>query len=554
MSTATATQAVTAPRPATRSRTIPAWWPLAALTLLAAALRLSTLGVQSFWFDEAFTPVHVLRASLFTTLDHLTRTENSPPLWYIVEWVFWRLFGAGEWALRMPSALAGIALVPVSWAIGRELGSRAAAIAAAALVAVSPIFVWYSQEARVYGLYTLVTGVAMLCFLRFSARPQDRGRLIAFAIAGVLALVTHYFTAFLLAGMALWLLWRPETRRRCIPALAAIAVAGLALLPLVSAQGGRNTNWIGEWALRARLEAIPQYFLTGYNGNALGHSIELLVALPLLAACGLGLWRMSEPAPRRRPDRAGAQAAQPGEREYPPRGPDGGQPAARRPALAGPAWAGAEPASEEDRYRRGAAISLLLALCGFGIPLVLALGGADYLAPRNVLGAMLPVATLIAVLGTWPRTRPYGPALLALGAAGMLAVTIDTDLSPRLQRADWRDLAHSIPAGGAERAYATPLFGSATLEHYIGGLRRLPAHHTVAVREVIETLELPLHAGAGTAPAGFRLAERHVVHGLVFFRFVAPRPLTLTEEQLRKGLQSAWQPSVLVPGNARTSR
>ena len=532
----TATQAAAAPRRTARSRALPAWWPLAALTLLAAVLRLSTLGLQSFWYDEAFTPVSVLHPSLFSTLHQLTRTENSPPLWYVLEWVFYRLLGTGEWALRIPSALAGIALVPVAWGIGRELSGRAAAIATAALVAVDPIFVWYSQEARVYGLYTLATGVAMLCFLRFAARPEDRRRALAFALAGVFALLAHYFTVFLLAGMALWLLWRGETRRRCLPALGAIGVVGLALIPLVAAQGARNTNWIGEWALSSRLQAIPQYFLTGYNGNALGHSIELLVALPLLAACALGLWRASEP---------GSRAAGAGESEN-------AVPASSR--WAGPAWASPHPASEEDRHRRGATISLLLALCGFGIPLVLALAGADYLAPRNVLGAMLPTASLIAVLGTWPRTRPYGAALLALGAAGLLAITIDTDLSPRLQRADWRGLARAIPAGAGERAYAVPLLGSAPLEYYIPGLRRLAPHRSVAVREIVDAFELPLPEGAGATPAGFRLAEHRVVHGLSFFRFVSPVPRMRSEEQLRRELRGAVQPEVIVPGNARSSR
>ena len=67
-----------------RAATLPAWWPLAALTLLAAALRLSTLGLQSFWYDEAFTPVHVLHASLGATLRSVVHTENTPPLWYVL--------------------------------------------------------------------------------------------------------------------------------------------------------------------------------------------------------------------------------------------------------------------------------------------------------------------------------------------------------------------------------------------------------------------------------------------------------------------------------------
>jgi 4-amino-4-deoxy-L-arabinose transferase-like glycosyltransferase len=518
----TAGQALPRPRTAVVTR-LPSWWPLGALVVLAAALRLSTLGLQSFWFDEAFTPVHVLHPSLFKTLDSITKTENSPPLWYIVEWVDYRLFGTSEWALRLPSALAGIALVPVAWGIGRELNGRATAIATAAIVTVSPIFVWYSQEARVYGLYALASAVLILCFLRLLERP-DRGRLIAFAAAGVLALLTHYFTAFLLIGMGVWLLARPETRRAAIAPLVAIGVVGLALLPLISAQGGRNTSWIGNWPLRERLEAIPQYFLTGYNGKPLGHSVELLVALPLLAVCALGVWRM-----------LGAPARERGEVR------DAGE-------------AGVEGEPAERRHRRAAALMVWLAACGFLIPLVLAVGGADYLAPRNVLGAMVPVAALIAVLGTWPRAGLTGTALLALGVLALGAITIDINLSPRLQRGDWRGLAEGLPAGSPERAVTSPLFGSAPLEHYVPGLQSLPAHAARSVREIVETGELPLRDGAGKAPAGFRLVETRQVRGLIAFRFTAPAPQRLTEEQLRKDVLDTGERWVLVPGNARTSR
>ena len=81
-----------------------AWWPLAALLLLAAALRFSTLGLQSFWYDEAFTPVHVLHTSLGATLHSVVHTENTPPLWYVLIWAWSRVFGTGAVALRLPSA------------------------------------------------------------------------------------------------------------------------------------------------------------------------------------------------------------------------------------------------------------------------------------------------------------------------------------------------------------------------------------------------------------------------------------------------------------------
>ena len=91
---------------------------------------------------------------------------------------------------------------------------------------------------------------------------------------------------FILVGMGVWLLADPRTRRRSLPALAVIALVGLALLPLISAQGARGTQWIGEWALKERIEDIADYYLTGYSGGRLGHSIEALVGLPLFAVVG----------------------------------------------------------------------------------------------------------------------------------------------------------------------------------------------------------------------------------------------------------------------------
>ena len=297
------------------------WWPLLAILLLAAALRLSTLGLQSFWYDEAFTPVHVLRAGLGATLHNVVHTENTPPLWYVLEWGFSRVLGTGVVALRLLSALAGIATVAVAWAIGSELAGRRAAIVTATLVAVNPLFVWYSQEARAYGLFVFTASLALLCFLRACATPTNR-RLAEFALTASLALLTHYFAVFLLIPMALWLLWlaiaggwsdesamprargghrrirrsgwrpdcatprertsNPKNLARVLCALALPALVGLALIPLILAQGGHGTQWIGEWALASRLEAIPQYYLTGYSGSSLGHGIELLVALLML--------------------------------------------------------------------------------------------------------------------------------------------------------------------------------------------------------------------------------------------------------------------------------
>jgi mannosyltransferase len=486
------------------------WWVLPALTLLAAALRLSTLGQQSLWYDEAFTPVHVLRGSLGSTLHNLLHSENTPPLWYVLEWAISRVLGTGAVALRLLSALAGIATVPVAWAIGCELEGPAArppagpppglwvrrvAIATGAFVAVNPLFVWYSQEARAYGLFVLTASLALLCFLRALREPTTR-RLAAFALTASLALLTHYFAVFLLVPMALWLLWSARAQlARVLCALAVPVLVGAALIPLILAQGGHGTQWIGEWALASRLEAIPQYYLTGYTGSALGHGAELLVALAILAGVVHGLWCTLT-------------------------------------------------ASEE----RGASIALSVAASGVLLPIALALAGADYLAPRNLVAAMVPLSALLAIVIVARPTGWVGMALAGLVALLFLALSVDVDLSPRLQRGDWADVARLLRAGPRARAIATVELGAAPLEYYLPPLANLARGSSVSVSEIDETGYAPLRKSAGRPPApGFRLVESRDIHGLVVYRFTSSVPVTISERVLREHVITLAHPEVLVP-------
>jgi mannosyltransferase len=469
------------------------WWPLAALLLLAAALRLSTLDLQSFWYDEAYVPVHTLHASLAATLRSVEHRENTPPLWYVLIWGWSRIFGTGEVALRLPSALAGIATVAVAWGIGQQLAGGRTAIAAAALVATNPLLVWYSQEARAYGLFVFLAALAMWCWLRADAEPTPR-RLAAFAASGAAALATHYFAVFLLVPMCLWLLRRRGRWRVVLPAVAAIGAVGVALIPLALAQGGHGTQWIGEWALSARLETIPQYYLTGYSGAPLGHGVELAVALAILAGIGYGLWRALTP-----------------------------------------------------RESDAALLALGLAACGVLIPVAMALGGADYLAPRNVVAAMIPLTAGTAVIVVSRRTGRVGMALAGLIVLGFLALSVDVNLSPRLQRGDWRGLAQAIGRTHRARVLTTVELGAAPLEYYLPPLRNLRQGALAAVSEIDETGYAPLRPGAGESPApGFHLAQQRDVHGLILYRFLAPVPRLVSEAALREHVIAEGRPEVLV--------
>lgn len=122
---------------------------LIGLIVLGAALRFSTLDLQSFRHDEAMTVGRLLQPSLFDTLSAVPGSESVPPLYYLVAWLWSQPFGTGEVGIRSLSALIGTGTILVVYLGAAALPlPRRAALMAAAIVAVSPALIWFSQDAR----------------------------------------------------------------------------------------------------------------------------------------------------------------------------------------------------------------------------------------------------------------------------------------------------------------------------------------------------------------------------------------------------------------------
>ena len=271
---------------------------LAATVVLGAALRFATLGTQSLWADEGFT-AKIAGHSLASAASQVPHTESTPPVYYALAWIWAHLFGSSAFALRSLSALFGTATVwAVYWA-AIALCTRRVALLAALITAVSPIMVWYSQEARAYALMLLLTVFALGFFLRSLAEPRPRW-LIGWAACSAAALATHYFAAFPLAVEAAWLLVSLRGRRDLLAALAIPAIVGAALLPLLLYQKAHVPRpWTSAFTVADQLKAVAQSFLVGITWTPLTHRLGVVV-LGLLAAIALvALARGGRPEERR---------------------------------------------------------------------------------------------------------------------------------------------------------------------------------------------------------------------------------------------------------------
>lgn len=130
---------------------------LAVVLLVAALLRLWRLDGQSLWVDEILT-LQAANVGGGLSLREAFWNIQGPLHSTLIHFV--SRVSASEVALRAPSAVAGIAAVPVIYLLGRDMVGRRVGLVAAALAAVSPFAVWYSQEVRNYSLVLLFSSVA----------------------------------------------------------------------------------------------------------------------------------------------------------------------------------------------------------------------------------------------------------------------------------------------------------------------------------------------------------------------------------------------------------
>ena len=194
----------------------------------------------------------MLDPNFIQMLKEVAGGESTPPLYYVIAWFWSKLFGTGEVGLRTLSALIGTALVPVAYALGAKLVSRRVGVVLCALVAVNPMLVWFSQEARAYSLLALTSTASVLLFV-YALESPTRRRLALWAVASALTLATHYFGLIIVAAEAIWLL--ASRRQRDVSlAVGAVTAVGLALAPLAVHQArGDQTGWITEIPLDKRL-------------------------------------------------------------------------------------------------------------------------------------------------------------------------------------------------------------------------------------------------------------------------------------------------------------
>ncbi len=284
---------------------------LLVLTLLALGLRLYRLDNQSLWYDEGFSVY--LSSMDIDEITTRTAADIQPPLYYYLLHGWILLFGKTEWSVRAMSLVFGVLTVPLLYAIARTLfRSELAGLLAALVVAISPLHVWYGQEARMYTLLTLfclLSSYLLLLAIEAKGRWSIPILWSAYAVANAAALYTHYFAFFVLGFQAVYVLVLLAAQRfRPLHLLVGSLVSGVAVLllylpwlpHLLTRYGTDASYWAGQLKLHEVMVDIAISFAGGESVTepvgivlAVGYGLAFLLSFVVLLAQAA---RMAGPA------------------------------------------------------------------------------------------------------------------------------------------------------------------------------------------------------------------------------------------------------------------
>ena len=158
--------------------------------LIGFALRLYVLDKESLWYDELLE-LDITQQPLNAILPLLPR-HTALPLDYILLH-FWVLGGRQDFWVRLPALFYGILALPVAYQLGRIWFGAWGGWLLMALMALSPLHLYYSREARPYSL--LLLGILLTCYAVWRLRYRIRWRYVVMLQVGTLIFALSHFFA-----------------------------------------------------------------------------------------------------------------------------------------------------------------------------------------------------------------------------------------------------------------------------------------------------------------------------------------------------------------------
>lgn len=194
-------------------------------------LRLINLN-QSLWLDEAISVLATQNFSLLGMITDYAEADFHPPLFFIIIWLWSKVFGISEIAVRIPSVIFGVLTVYIVYLIGKKLHSKTLGLFSALLLAINPLHVYYSQEARMYSLAAMA--VSLNIFLLIKLLKGEKYKLIFLITSNILVFASDYVAYLIFPAQFIFLLFfkKREVIKKWFIAFTIAILSGILWIPI----------------------------------------------------------------------------------------------------------------------------------------------------------------------------------------------------------------------------------------------------------------------------------------------------------------------------------
>jgi hypothetical protein len=272
-------------------RRFTSWWVIPVL-LIAFWLGARELDAKVVWADEVITLRHIGAAfygplSPFGIWERVgTHDAWQAPGYFMLLNGWGRVTGWEPAGLRAMSLMFGVLSIAWTYRLGSDIASRRMGLYAAAILAISPFFVYYMQEMRVYTLFTFLSVAEIWIYLRIVRSRRELSLMWWLALLGgmVALLYIHYFAILPLAAIGLYHLMVVPKNQNWWKVVGVTILAGVLFLPWVR-------YVFAGLALNAQRESLHERALS--TGDALFQFARLFSngSIVLLLILGtLSLW------------------------------------------------------------------------------------------------------------------------------------------------------------------------------------------------------------------------------------------------------------------------
>lgn len=265
-----------------------------AAIFITLVVRIYNIEQKNVWFDEVYS--WKLSQESFTQIVALSSGDIHPPLYYIILKIWMMVFGDSVFAIRFLSVtLSMLSLIFIYKICNLIFKDSLQTFLVIFLYAVSPLNIYYSQEARMLNLNLLLCLGSIYYFIQLINNYGKKNSFF-YVIFSFLALYTHYFASFIIFTEFLIILFEYRSKvlskqifKKILWKIVIAVLLFLPWIPVFVSQTSKGQAWRSQQGIWKVTVGVYEYFremffsyYAAYESNLVIYIVTVLTVFIIL--------------------------------------------------------------------------------------------------------------------------------------------------------------------------------------------------------------------------------------------------------------------------------